>query len=32
MIEMRVREHDGIDFARRSWRVLPVALAPFLLA
>ena len=28
VIEMRVRENDSIDFARRDWSVLPVAVTP----
>ena len=32
VIEVRVRENDGINFARRDRSVLPVALAPFFLS
>ena len=32
MIQMRVRQDDGIDLARRNRQLFPVALTPFLLA
>jgi hypothetical protein len=32
VIEMRMRKNNGINFTRRDWGVLPVALAPFFLS
>src|SRR5213075_2331807 len=32
MVKVCVGENDGINVARRNWRALPIALAPFLLS